>query len=60
MTTTRETVIKIARALRKQHGYRETSEDLRLDAEKMELEPIEPEATWHTPKPVREVTWPNV
>jgi hypothetical protein len=60
-TATRETAIKIARALRKQHGYRETHEALGLDAETLELEPLdtEPAPTWHAPKPVKEVTWPS-
>lgn len=49
--------VKIARELRKQHGYRDFVEDLRLRADQMALEPIEEPGTWHAPKPVKEATW---
>jgi hypothetical protein len=43
--------VKIARELRKQHGYRDFGADLRLRADQMALEPRETEPTWHAPKP---------
>jgi hypothetical protein len=51
--------VKIARELRKQHGYRELGDDLHLRADHMALEPIEAPGTWHAPKPVKEATWPS-
>jgi hypothetical protein len=51
-TNTAIIAVKIARQLRKQHGYRDFGDDLMLRADQMELEPRETEPTWHAPKPV--------
>lgn len=43
--------LRIARALRKQHEWREFHEDLHLDADKLALEPQEEPGVWHARKP---------
>lgn len=43
--------VRIARALRKQHGWREFHEELHLNADKLALEPKEEPGVWHTRKP---------